>query len=292
MKILVLGGSYFFGRWFVEMARSKHEVTVANRGNIPLNLPGVREIKLDRQNPETYKALEECEPEVVVDFCAYNPGDIAAVVNALPCKGYKYIFISTVDVYKKGTGKMLTFDAPLEERMLSGEVGQYITGKVLLEKELKNLSSQAVIKGISVRPGILYGPANYAPREGLYLQWIEKAGQIISPVDSTGFFQFVYVADAAKALVKLCESDTEYTALNFVNKESDTYESFEAALHEAVGMDFERVTLPVSEIIEKQIPLPFPLTKEESERYDAMNFSELCGSETSLAQGLKKSFGK
>lgn len=35
MKLLVIGGSYFYGRVFVMEAAKEHEITVWNQGNLP-----------------------------------------------------------------------------------------------------------------------------------------------------------------------------------------------------------------------------------------------------------------
>ena len=52
MRILVLGGSYFTGRVYVRVASDLgHNISVVNRGNYPLNIPGVKEYQCDRHNP-------------------------------------------------------------------------------------------------------------------------------------------------------------------------------------------------------------------------------------------------
>ena len=44
MKILVLGGSYFYGRVFTMLSAKKHEITVLNRGTYSMGDLGVRQI--------------------------------------------------------------------------------------------------------------------------------------------------------------------------------------------------------------------------------------------------------
>ena len=44
MNILVLGGSYFLGKHFVEMAHKEHTLTVFNRGSHPLDMEDVTEL--------------------------------------------------------------------------------------------------------------------------------------------------------------------------------------------------------------------------------------------------------
>ena len=119
MNILVVGGSYFLGKCFVQMAAEKHQITVFNRGNRPLPLSGITEVKGDRHNPRDIQALHGKSFDVVVDFCAYEKGDIRTLFENLHANFKQYIFISTCDVYERGLGKLLSEDAPLEERDLS-----------------------------------------------------------------------------------------------------------------------------------------------------------------------------
>nr|MCR5357203.1 hypothetical protein [Lachnospiraceae bacterium] len=117
MKILVIGGSYFLGRWFVQHAYREHEITVLNRGNIPINLEGVKEIKADRHIKDKLCKLksETGKFEAVVDFCAYEQGDISGILCQLNNPPDKYIFISTVDVYEKGSGAALEESSALAD---------------------------------------------------------------------------------------------------------------------------------------------------------------------------------
>ena len=321
MKILVIGGSYFFGRWFVQHAYKEHEVTVLNRGSITIGLSGVTEIRADRHNSDELCKLEidGIGYDAVVDFCAYDEGDISGILSWL--KGAppeKYIFISTVDVYKKGTGKALDESAEMSDNRdicdeteasdstdapgnsdttdTSGGVDAYIKGKVKLEHELVAECKKYGIKGVSVRPVILYGPGNYAPRESVYFEWINKAGQIIHPVDSDGFFQMLYVSDAARGILKLCEMPGEllHDAYNFCSDEVLTYDSYEGALEKAYlkrdpsikGGAFSKIDVPVETVLKQGIPLPFPLLKEESEVYSGALFGGLGIDITPLSEGL------
>jgi len=284
MKILVIGGSYFFGRWFVQFACKKHEVTVLNRGNIPIGIESVRELKADRSNPEELDMFCGMKFDCIVDFCAYNKNDIINISDRI--KTDRYIYISTVDVYKKGISHSVDENSPLEDEFFGDEVGQYIKGKVELEYELEKLNCEI----ISVRPGIIYGPANYAPRESIYFEWIKQAKQIIVPVGADGFFQFIYVKDAAKGLLMLCEKSKVNRAYNFCNTTPDTYESFQEALHEAVDIEFNELSVCVEDIINKNIPLPFPLLTSESRLYDSNRFADLDIKLTELKNGLKECY--
>ncbi len=290
MKILVLGGSYFLGRWFVQYAQKDHVVTVANRGNVPVNLPNVKQVVIDRSKVSSLDVLKTIEYDCIVDFCAYQAGDIQSVVERIGAVGKRYLFMSTVDVYRRGTGEILDETAELEYRHFPGPEGEYIAGKVALEKELAECCENIGMEYVSLRAPFLYGPANYAPREKMFFDWIRQAGQILIPSDSTGIFQMLYVGDAARFLLAVCEKKEVQKAYNLCNQNTCDYGQFVEALREAVEIPFSVQEIPISEIERRQIPMPFPLRREESEQYVGQWFDEILPEQTLLAEGLHRSF--
>lgn len=291
MKILVVGGSYFLGKAFVELAAGHHELYVVNRGTRPLSRPDVREYFLDRHDGEALVAVEEAHFDVIVDFCAYQKGDIRFLTEHLSASFGQYIFVSTCDVYRRGTGKEICEDGELEERHFGGEAGDYITGKVALERELRECCRERGAVYTSIRPAFIYGPGNYAPREGIYFRWITSAGQILHPADATGEFQMVYVWDVARAILAACGNpDARDAAYNLCNGESMTYDSFALLLCEVTGTDFEKVEVSVQDVIDRGIPLPFPLTREESERYNGEQVTKLGVAYTPIQEGMSATF--
>ena len=83
MNILVLGGSYFLGKHFVKVSHKEHTLTVFNRGSHPLDMEDVTELVGDRRVPAALSGLDGLSFDAVVDFCAYEKGDIAMVCEAL-----------------------------------------------------------------------------------------------------------------------------------------------------------------------------------------------------------------
>ncbi|MBQ7563189.1 MAG: NAD-dependent epimerase/dehydratase family protein [Lachnospiraceae bacterium] len=301
MRVLVIGGSYFLGRAFViQLLQDKWskrpgqvEIILLNRGTRP-SPDGVDKVyKFDRHNAE---GLSQCRLkgshfDAVVDFCAYNSGDIEGLVSGLGITFTQYIFISTCDVYERFTGKELDEDSAFETREFPGEEGAYITGKVHLEKELVKVCEKAGSHYTSIRPAMIYGPGNYAPREGIYFNWIAKAGQILQPFNATGYFQLVYVEDVAKAIFLVCGNKACFDkAYNVGGIELQSYFTFRSALLRAVPVKFHTVYMTVEEIAKKNIDLPFPLLEEESETYLGERIVELGLDYTELSQGLKKSW--
>ncbi|MGN0412709.1 MAG: NAD-dependent epimerase/dehydratase family protein [Lachnospiraceae bacterium] len=289
MNILVLGGSYFLGKSFVNMAREEHQITVFNRGSRPLNLPQVCEMRGDRHDAEVLSSLRDRHFDAIVDFCAYEKKDIASVFENLKGCFDQYVFISTCDVYERGRNEMLDENAPFERREFGGEAGDYIRGKVLLEEELADCAQEDHVAYTSIRPAFIYGPENYAPREGIYFHWVSQAGQILHPVDATGEFQMVYVEDVANAILRVIGNPSAYNqAYNLAPLPMETYETFSGALAQSFPLPFEKVPVTCAQVQEKNIPLPFPLIREESNWYDGRKVLKLIGSYTTLADGLKK----
>lgn len=293
MKILVIGGSYFFGRVYVMQAAAGHEVTVLNRGRYSMADFGVREWKADRHERAAVAKLPAESFDAVVDFCGYEQGDIENFLKAFPGTVGQYIFISTADVYEKWTGQVLTEEAPLDTRHFAGETGEYIWQKILLEQELVQSCRKRGIAYTSLRPAILYGPFNYAPRESVYVQMAQSGMPLLCPVGAAGRFQPVYVKDAAQMALALTGNRKAYDrAYNLAGEASD-YEEFLEAFVLASGGKAELLKVPADSgrLHEAEAFLPFPLTAEETEIYDgssALQDTGICL--TPLAEGLQKTW--
>lgn len=101
MKILVIGGTRFFGIHMVkELLEKGHDVTIATRG-ISSDEYGdkVKRIILERTNKESVKeALSGTHYDVVIDKIAYCSNDIKYVMEAVDCD--KYMHTSSTSVYE------------------------------------------------------------------------------------------------------------------------------------------------------------------------------------------------
>lgn len=291
MKILVVGGSYFFGRVFVMLAAKEADVTVLNRGTYSVAQLGAKEIRGDRKDTQTWKACAE-DYDVIVDFCAYEQNDISRALENLPGSVRQYVFVSTVDVYRRGMGNPNAEDAPFETRSLPGEAGAYIAGKVALERELMEECGKRGIAWTVLRPAILYGPFNYAPRESAYIQLLVQNHVLPRVVDATGLFQFVYVKDAAEAVLKCLLNPKAYgQAYNLCGDEIVTYESFAQALAQAADVEWEEVSLTVEQAVSQGLPLPFPVTRQESELCaNGKSKAELDMAYTELTEGMARTY--
>lgn len=263
MKILVTGGSYFLGRVFVMLTAGEHEVTVVNRGTYSMEELGVRQIRGDRHDPALWRSIVE-DYDVAVDFCAYEKGDIRLFFGNFGGKIRQYVLVSTVDVYQRTEG-VKREDSPFETRVFPGEAGAYIAGKVALEQEIREVCADRGVPYSVVRPSILYGPYNYAPRESEYIRFMVQQGLLPHITDAAGGFQFVYVKDAAEAVKRCLLNETAYgQAYNLCQDGITDYERFYQYLRDAAGGEITEVRLTCGQAGQQGVPLPFPVTREET----------------------------
>lgn len=100
MKILVLGGTRFFGVHMVnDLIEKGHEVTIATRGQAPDDFgDSVMRIRLDRTDEDSIKAkISDTHYDVIIDKIAYCSNDVRKVLDNADCD--KYIYMSSTAVY-------------------------------------------------------------------------------------------------------------------------------------------------------------------------------------------------
>ena len=290
-KVLVIGGSYFAGRVFsiYTSRRDKVALHVVNRGKYTLNLPGVCEYRCDRHDIENMSAiLPDMKFDAIVDFCGYNPGEISAIIDILPDRIGQYIFISTSSVYVS-TGVKKEGD-PLVEPDRADPILEYISNKVLLEREVKDTCGPRGIPYTIVRPAFIYGPYNYAPRESYFIKHIVKGIPVPEPTDANAKFSMVYVADVARALETfVVDKEACNEEFNLAGVEQVTYASLFSELERCNGAPFARRPVTVSQVKAENIPLLFPL--EADDLCSGEKMSQCFGFEyTSFSAGMDKTF--
>ncbi|MCL2557365.1 MAG: NAD-dependent epimerase/dehydratase family protein [Treponema sp.] len=294
-NILAIGGSAFTGRAF--SMECDHEagisLQVVNRGNLPLNLSNVREYRCDRRDPERLAALLPQTPlDAIVDFCGYLPGDVRMATQALAGRFRQYIFVSTVNVYENADRKPKAEGDPVAEPSGGNPVADYIGGKIRLEQELKDVCAELGAAYTILRPTFIYGPFNYAPRESWFIEQIARGRPIPMPADASSQFQFVYVRDVALAAIACAGDSRAYNEVfNLAAPEEITYTRLLSELERCNGKPFETYDVTVQEVLQQNLPLPFPLTAEENELYSGEKFAATFDFQyTDFSQGMEKTF--
>jgi nucleoside-diphosphate-sugar epimerase len=296
-NVLVIGGSYFLGRVFNTLASRAGDlrIDVVNRGRYKLNKPNISEYVCDRHDSATMQGLlAKRQYDAVVDFCAYQPGEISQLTSDIAGRFSQYIFISTSSVYCPQQKTVKTEAAPLLTQFDNDQVSSYIANKLALERELAVVCAAANIRYTIIRPAFVYGPFNYAPRESFFIKKIAKSEPVPVPSDSTARFSMVFVSDLARQ-IKACIGN-ERCLNSIFNSAAPGYVNYRLLIAELqrctvakTGSKFILARQSVKDIIENNVPLPFPLIDD-----DLVDGSELaisCGERYStFSEGMDKTF--
>jgi nucleoside-diphosphate-sugar epimerase len=294
-NILILGGSYFAGWALVEhlVKEKEGQVYTFNRGNIPLNLSEVNEMYGDRTDPFSVRHdLLDRTWDVLIDFCAYEPEDVEMVLESMNRTPGQYIFVSTTSVYDHSAMLPLDETSPtLDGPQLDlGEYAFYAFDKLKTEKRLEQICRKKFIPWTILRPSILYGRFNYAPREDYFFEQIEKGEPLVVPDPDLALFSFLYVADFAKIITDCIGNPDVYdTVLNAVSDEYVSYRTYIQTLAKISGKKIRTVRMSVANIEKERIPLPFSI--DQHQIYSGTRLYRKLGFQpTPLVLGMKKTY--
>jgi 2'-hydroxyisoflavone reductase len=219
MKILILGGPVFVGRYLIEAALARgHEVSVFNRGRHHAELyPEVEKLQGERDGG--LAVLRGRRWDAVIDTCGYLPRVVRASAALLADAADQYTFISSVSVYTELAPGMdetapvgtLT-DAELREAEAI-EAGDRATGVTYgrLYGPLKAACEQAAeeeMRGrvLTVRPRLIVGPHDYSDRFTYWVHRVARGGDVLAPGRPGRQVQFIDVRDLADWIVRMIEA--------------------------------------------------------------------------------------
>ena len=198
MKILVLGGTVFVGRHFVQAALSRgHALTLLNRGrHNPDLFPQAEKLRADRDGD--LSALRGRSFDEVFDPSGYKPEQVTAIIEALGGRVPHYTYISSVSAYRQlPPGRPFNEDAPLAE----GHAG-YGPLKARCEEALEAALPGRVAR---VRPGLVVGPHDPTDRFTYWPRRFAQGGDILAPGRPDRPVQFIDARDLALWCVRLIE---------------------------------------------------------------------------------------
>ncbi len=209
MRLLVLGGTVFLGRHFVEQALvAGHELTLFNRGRSNPELftdrPGLTHIQGDRDGG--LDALANGNWDAVIDPSGYLPRVVGASAKQLADRCERYVFISTISVYADFAPPGPDEDSPLAE--LADESTETVDGesygglKVLCERAVETaLPGRALL----VRPGLIVGPHDPTDRFSYWPLRILRGGRCLAPGVPEAPVQVIDVRDLCVWILSMVE---------------------------------------------------------------------------------------
>ena len=177
MKILVLGGTRFFGiRMVQDLLKMGHEVAIGTRGlsKDPFG-EQVKRIALDRSNGESLRqALQGKRFDLVIDKIAYCSNDIKRLLDFVDCQ--KYIYMSTTAVYAPKKINLVEEDFdPLAMDLVWCERKDFPYGQVKMQAEAAITQKYPGQKYIAVRYPVVLGKDDYTKRLLFYAEHVARS---------------------------------------------------------------------------------------------------------------------
>ena len=208
MKILILGGTKFLGRYLVDAALAgRHEVTLFNRGKTnPTLFPNIETIIGDREHD--IEKLSGREWDALIDVAGYVSRIVRLAAQSLERAVKRYVYISSVSAYAGFQKVGINESDPVGK--LEDETVEEITGetygplKALCEKTVQEIYGD---RALIVRPGLIAGPYDPTDRFTYWPMRVKRGGDMITPDAPDTPIQIIDVRDLAAFIIKLVEDN-------------------------------------------------------------------------------------
>ena len=237
MKILVLGGTRFFGVHMVnDLIEKGHEVTIATRGQAPDDFgDSVMRIRLDRTDEDSIKAMiSDTHYDVIIDKIAYCSNDVRKLLDNADCD--KYIYMSSTAVYDPlhpdtkeddfdgNSGELIWCDRPDFSYDVVKRHAEYALWQKYSDK-----------KFIAVRYPFVIGKDDYTKRLYFYVEHVLK--QLPMKIDNLdNKMSFIRSDEAGKFISFLVDKD--FTgAVNGSSRSTISIKDILEYLKKETGMD-------------------------------------------------------
>ena len=207
MKILVIGGTRFFGIHMVnELLAKGHNVTIATRGNISDAFGNrVNRIIIERTNEQSMKTLSSSHYDVVIDKIAYCSNDIKYGMETVHCD--KYIHMSSTAVYEPKHMNTVESDFDgVSKELVWCDRTDFSYGEIKRQAECALWQKYRDRNWIAVRYPFVVGKDDYTKRLAFYVEHTMKS--IPMDIDNLNSqMGFIRSDEAGKFMAFLVEQD-------------------------------------------------------------------------------------
>lgn len=244
-RALVIGGAGFIGvAACKELMRRGVETIAAGRKDRPYGT-FTSYVAFDRKDEDQLaRALQQIQPDVLLDLACYQPGDIEAVARRF--HGERYVFVSTgvyPDLHRR----------PAREEdfhPLEGEPPaslDYREGKRWCETALSRTRD---FPWTVIRPPAVFGAADHTLRIAAYIQRVADGGPVLVPQETYELpAGLAWVKDIGFACALACDprKDTKGKAYNAAFAGVSLRDLIEGMAH-ALGVPARIHPLPFAEL--------------------------------------------
>jgi 2'-hydroxyisoflavone reductase len=207
MRILIMGGTAFVGRYIAQAAiDGGHEVTLFHRGQTGADLfPQATHLTGDRN--ESLAALAEGSWDATVDVSAYFPRQVRSLARALDGRGGRHVYISSCSVYRTPVARGFSEDAPLAE--LADPDTEEITletyGGLKVACERAAADEFGAANLAIIRPTYVVGPQDKTYRFTYWVERLARGGDVLAPGDPDDPIQVIDARDQGAWTISLIE---------------------------------------------------------------------------------------
>lgn len=259
VRMLVLGGSWFVGRALVANAtRRGWEVTVFNRGRSAGPVVEGRLVRGDWERAEDLVGLAGHGPwDVVLDAAGAVPALVGNAARALTSSVERYVFISTISVYREWPYWPVDESSPLWEGDPDLDPGTRrwdpdAYGPLKVGCELA-IQREFTDRTLFIRPHVILGPGEYVGRLPWWLRRIDRGGQVLAPAPADRSIQPVDVRDVARFTLDMIEKGATgvYNVAAPIGRE--TYGGMLQACRDATGSGAEFIWVDESWLSRRRV---------------------------------------
>lgn len=237
MKVLVLGGTRYFGRHLVHsLIKEGHEIWVLTRGNQEDDFGArVHRLKADRKDSSSLaKAVENLRFDAVVDQICMTAHDAQISCDVFADKTPYYIMTSTMSVYSFGAGLHEDDFNPYlyHPQRATNPAEEYAEGKRAAEHCFAN---HAPFHWAFARFPVVVGEDDYTKRFELHVEKV-LLGQPLYFPNLNAKFSFITSQDAGKALLWLLHGKHP-GIYNFASPEALPLKEFISEIESVTGKE-------------------------------------------------------
>ncbi len=254
MKLLFIGGTGNISSACVELALERgHDVTLLTRGQQPLP-PGVKALSGDRNDAGALARAAAHNFDAVLDFVAFKPEQVEAVVSAFASRTGQYVFISSATVYRRPSPRAFT----REDDPLGNDHWEYGRLKIACEEALIRAHRERQFPVTIVRPSYTFGPtwvpSAVAGHDYTLVDRIRRGLPIVSHGDGTSFWMMTFHTDFALGFLGLVGNPRAIgEAFHVTTDEVLTWDTIYREIGRAAGREPEIVHVP-SDLLAALLP--------------------------------------
>jgi nucleoside-diphosphate-sugar epimerase len=208
VRILVLGGTRFVGRVFIEAAvAARANVIAVHRGLTGSTPAGAREVLADRAAADGVTRIAQLadQADVVVDTWSGAPRIVSAVTRAIGLHTSRYIYVSSRSVYAAPLRRGADETAAVVDADPDSDATHYAADK--RGAELAVLRDIGPERGTLLRAGLILGPYEDVGRLPWWLTRIARGGDVLAPGPASLPLQYLDVRDLADFMLRCIDAN-------------------------------------------------------------------------------------